>query len=257
MKAISRGLLAAFAFMLLTVGACGSSGFDGNVLTVEQALEAQSGQTIRVQGHLLSNDAGAVLASALLESYPPQAGGGTIRLSGLDLAVLVGLSSTAGQGDLAQVSWSDYPVVLEGIVEDRTLLVTDTPPSVEAATPEVRVRFSPGAVPLPAGQTVWWVFDVTNTGSGPIDLSFATGQMAEVVVSQEGEEVYRWSTGKAFTQAVSTKTLEPADTLPIVLNDPLSLPAGDYDLVAWVTASVGENGSGSALPQVSTKISVR
>jgi hypothetical protein len=75
------------------------------VLTIEQARAAEPGHLIRVTGAVVATGTEVSLASVLLESYPPQAGGATVPVEGLDLDSLVGLSSTADQPDLAQVIW--------------------------------------------------------------------------------------------------------------------------------------------------------
>jgi hypothetical protein len=102
---------------------------------------------------------------------------------------------------------------------------------------------------------VWWAFDVTNTGQAPVDLTFTSGQRGDVVLSEGGVEKYRWSDGKAFTEA-SERTLQPGKSLPVVLNDTLAAPPGDYDLAAMVTASIGESGVGTALPGLETTLTI-
>ena len=66
---------------------------------------------------------------------------------------------------------------------------------------------------------MWWAFDLENTGMEPLDLSFSSGQRADVVLSREGVEEYRWSADKAFTEAIETVTIAPGEILPIVMND--------------------------------------
>jgi hypothetical protein len=197
------------------------------------------------------------LASALLESHPPQAGGAILPVKGLDLAALVGLRSTAGQPGVAVVTWSDFAVVLKGVVKNGTLEVESVPRVIEAGNAAVKVRFSAPVEPLVSGETVWWVFDVTNVRSGDLELTFADGQTAEVLLAQSGEEKYRWSEGKAFIETIRVDTIEPGGTASYVLNDLLRIAPGDYDLKAVVTASAGPEGATSELPQVVTTIKVR
>jgi hypothetical protein len=180
------------------LGACGAQApGDGTttptagepaVLTLEQALAAKPGQVIRVQGAIVATGTGAatevVLASVLLESYPPQAGGATLPVKGLDLESLVGLSSTADQPELAQVAW--YWLTLEGVMVDGALKVQKGPRVVEATGSGMRVRFSPVSEPLVAGGAVWWAFDVKNTETMPLNLIFSSGQKGEVILAQSG-----------------------------------------------------------------------
>lgn len=255
------GLVGVVAMLLLAgavtgFSACGSGDPAETVLTIDQALAAKEGETVRVQGMLLVTEDEAVLASALLESYPPQPGGSTLPLEGLDLGTLVGLSSTVGEPGSAQVTWSDYSLVLEGVMKDGALEVTKTPPAAESSTETVRVRFSSPVTPLPSDGTVWWAFDVTNLTEEPLDLTFPSGQRAEVVLRSEGSEQYRWSKGKVFTQAVTVETLQPGGTMPVVLNDTPQLASGDYEVSATVKASAGPEGSTVPLPEVKTSVTV-
>ena len=259
-----HGISAAALLCLLMIApvafsGCGAAGLsDGGaeVLTIEQAL-ADPGRLIRVQGTVVSTGTGVTLASMLLESYPPQAGGATLPVTGLDLESLVGLSSTAGQPDLAQATWSDYWVVLEGIINDGALEVEKTPRVVEATSAEARVRFSPVTEPLVAGDQVWWAFDVKNLGATPLDLTFSSGQRADVILSLDGTEAYRWSANKVFTEAIETITLEPGEALSIVLNDRLQAAPGEYELTATITAVVGPENATAAFPQLKTTVTVR
>ncbi len=256
-------LLLALILVLPAVAGCGSSqpGDEAEeVLTVEQALASESGETVKVSGAIVATgrdtDEEIVLASVLLESYPPQAGGAILPTKGLDLESLVGLSSTIDQPDLAPVTWSDYWVVLEGVIVNGVLEVQGTPRVVETTFGDVHVRFSLVSEPLMTGTTVWWAFDLENTGMEPLDLSFSSGQRADVVLSRGGVEEYRWSADKAFTEAIETVTIAPGEALPIAMNDVLGAAPGEYDLVASVTGMLGGEGTGQPLPALTTVVTV-
>jgi len=260
---VCLAVLVALSLLLPAVAGCGSTEpADGavEVLTIEQALASEPGETIKVSGAIVATGSGAdvevVLASALLESYPPQAGGAILPVTGLDLGALVGLSSTEGRPDLAAVSWSDYWVVLEGVMKDRVLEVQSAPRMVETTFGDVHLRFSPVSEPLTAGTTVWWAFDVENNGPGPVDLTFSSGRRADVVLSRDGVEEYRWSADKAFTEAIETVTIAPGEVLPIVMNDAFEAAPGDYDLTATVTATTGPAGTGQPLPALAMGVTV-
>ena len=227
------------------------------VLTIEQALAAEPGHLIKVTGAVVATGTEVSLASVLLESYPPQAGGAILPVKGVALSSLVGLSSTADRPDLAQVTWSDYWVVLEGVLNDGVLEVQTTPRVVETVSAQAKVRFSPAPQPPAAGDPVWWAFDVTNLSQRPLDLTFSSGQRGEVALSQDGVERYRWSAGKAFTQAIETVTLQPGKALSVVLNDTLQVEPGDYELTARVTTAVGPEGATTALPALTTPVRVK
>jgi hypothetical protein len=226
------------------------------VLTVEQALAAEEGQDIKVTGHVVSTGGKAVFASALAESFPPQAGGATIPLSGLDLNSLVGLSSTAGQAGLAEVTWSDYPVILEGAVVSGTFQVRVTPAAEEATSGDLKLRFGQVNDPVSSGGQVWWAMDVTNTGQAPVDLNFSDSQRGDVVLDQGDAYLYTWSANKGFTQAIETVTLQPGKSFSVVLNDTLSVPAGTYNLTARVTAMAGPADTAAPLPDIVSSLVV-
>ncbi len=260
-------LLLIFSGVIAFTGACcegqkqGSA--HGNVLTVEQALASEPDEPINVGGTIVATGSGpdlrVVLASVLLESYPPQAGGTVLPVTGLDLASLVGLSSTVGSPDLSPVTWSDYRLTLRGFMEGGVLQVQGIPQVEEVSARNLRVRFSPVNEPLTAGgMAVWWAFDIQNVGAEVVNLTFASGQRAEVVLSHEGVERYRWSEGKAFTQALETVTIAPGEILPIVLNDEPTVEAGRYDLRATIMGVAGPQGAEPVpLPQLTLTVTVQ
>jgi hypothetical protein len=228
------------------------------VLTVEEALTSEEGKVVNVRGAIVSAGGRTVLASALAESYPPQPGGAILPVTGLDLGSLVGLSSTVGQPGLAETIWSDYWLVLKGVIADGVLQVQDIPRVEEDTSVEgLRLRFSPVSEPIASGDPVWWALDVTNTGQAAVHITFSSGQRGDVILGQGGVDRYTWSEGKFFTQAIETVTLDPGGTLPVVLNDTLSVPAGDYQLTARVTATLGPEGSAAPLPDLVTTLTVR
>lgn len=57
-------------------------------------------------------------------------------------------------------------------------------------------------------------FHVTNTTSQQVELDFRSGQTYDfVVVDSVGKELWRWSEGRMFTQALQNKLLRPRETL--------------------------------------------
>lgn len=63
-----------------------------------------------------------------------------------------------------------------------------------------------------SGDPVRLTMTLSNEGDEPVALRFPTGQSAEFVVSDAtGEEVWRWSEGRMFTQALREETLDPDD----------------------------------------------
>jgi hypothetical protein len=91
----------------------------GPALSIDDALAADSDAPLLVAGNLLALGDDVRLCSALAESFPPQCGGASLRVDGVDLAEVDGLIT---EGD---VSWTDRPVELLGVVEDETLTVSE------------------------------------------------------------------------------------------------------------------------------------
>jgi len=113
---------ALLALLTVSLAACGGSpdsGAPGNAaITVKQALDARPGEPIRVRGALIVSGGTARLCYAILESYPPQCGGPSLVVRGLDLDTVGELTSANG------VTWSDREVRLRGTVADGTLTVS-------------------------------------------------------------------------------------------------------------------------------------
>jgi hypothetical protein len=77
-------------------------------------LPALAGQTVTTTAYLFISGDQAQLCGALLESYPPQCGGGSVRLLGeVPTEVIDGLDSTSDPGQ-AKTSWG--PVLVSGTV---------------------------------------------------------------------------------------------------------------------------------------------
>ncbi len=72
-----------------------------------------------VAGNLLAQGDAVRLCSALAESFPPQCGGASLHVVGLELDEVDGLIT---EGD---VSWTDRPIELLGVVDGDTLTVSD------------------------------------------------------------------------------------------------------------------------------------
>ncbi|MFB3829483.1 MAG: BsuPI-related putative proteinase inhibitor [Bryobacteraceae bacterium] len=77
--------------------------------------------------------------------------------------------------------------------------------------------------------------------SEPLRLTFASGQTYELVLKNEkGEVVYRWSDGKAFTDAIRQESFGPGERNYTVLvrlsgKDGKPFPPGKYAAEGWLT----------------------
>ena len=88
-------------------------------ISIDDALASDSSEPLLVNGNLLAEGSDVRLCSALAESFPPQCGGASLVVEGLKLEEVDGLVT---EGD---VSWTDRPIQLLGVVSDRTLTVSE------------------------------------------------------------------------------------------------------------------------------------
>jgi hypothetical protein len=117
--------LAVIAALLAVVlpAACGgdddeAAGTGTTAVSIDEALASGSSEPLLVSGNLLAVADEVKLCYALAESFPPQCGGASLVVEGLDLATVDGLVT---EGD---VSWTDRPIELRGVVSDETLTVS-------------------------------------------------------------------------------------------------------------------------------------
>ncbi len=85
-------------------------------VTIADLLDEAPGR-VTAAGFIVATGDEVRLCEALAESFPPQCGGLSIPLSGYGEAELSGLPT---EGD---VTWSDFPVTLEGEVVDGVFVV--------------------------------------------------------------------------------------------------------------------------------------
>jgi len=87
-----------------------------------------------------------------------------------------------------------------------------------------------------AGGSVEFTFTVENTGDAPVSMQFSDGQTFDIVVEDDGGEVWRWSSGMMFAQMLQSKELSAGDRMreTATWEDPAP---GEYEARAWVTAS--------------------
>lgn len=60
--------------------------------------------------------------------------------------------------------------------------------------------------------SVRFVLQVTNVSGAPLALTFGSGQTHDFAVRDGARELWRWSAGRGFTQAVREETLAPGET---------------------------------------------
>ena len=77
------------------------------------------------------------------------------------------------------------------------------------------------------GDGVRFRFVVVNAGDTPVDLTFRDACRADFAVFEDGEEIWRYSDGRAFAQALSTADLQPGESATFEQSWPDPEP-GDY-----------------------------
>jgi hypothetical protein len=91
------------------------------------------------------------------------------------------------------------------------------------------------------GLQVPMTLSITNTSQQPVTLRFSSGRRYDFVVSQGGNEIWRWSYGMAFTQAFTSTEIAPGRTVSYTGywsqqdNDGHAVPAGTYQVTGTVT----------------------
>ena len=87
------------------------------------------------------------------------------------------------------------------------------------------------------GDSVRFLLQVTNTTAQPVELEYPTGQGYDFVVRRGGEEVWRWSAERMFTQALRTERLAPGGTLSYdAVWSPPAGAEGEYEVAGLLTA---------------------
>jgi hypothetical protein len=85
-------------------------------MTVDDALASGRRGEVRLEGYVVGRTEGLTrLCAELLESYPPQCGGPSVVVEGLDPATL----GTVSRSD--DVFWSPAPVELSGMLDNGVL----------------------------------------------------------------------------------------------------------------------------------------
>lgn len=91
-----------------------------------------------------------------------------------------------------------------------------------------------------AGDPAAVSFLLLNTSTTAVVMTFNTGQVFDLVLSQNGQAVWSWSADKFFTQAIQKKSLAPGEFIyeVLLLAPEITAPlaAGEYELEVTITA---------------------
>jgi hypothetical protein len=124
------------------------------------------------------------------------------------------------------------------------LLWTIAAVALAACAPHESLPDSPNDGPLlsslqatTAGDTIAFLLQVTNTADTAVQLDFATGQSFDFAVFDDEEEIWRWSEGRMFTQALRAETIAPGETRTYRATwSPPPALSGEYRVVGAMTA---------------------
>ena len=101
------------------------------------------------------------------------------------------------------------------------------------------LRFHIEPDPPQTGKPVTWVLEVRNEGVEAVTLTFSSGKSGDVTLrragkdGKEGKAVYRWSSGRFFTEAVRHEVVRPNRDKVYRLDEPkLAVEPGQYEVVA-------------------------
>lgn len=138
-------------------------------------------------------------------------------------------------------SHSESAAAVPGVTPSQALASTPAP----APAPK-HVKLTEGAAPKLASAfhvnrekgAFHFALDVTNPGKKHLELNFPSGQEYEFsVMDVSGNEVYRWSTARMFTQSRQNRVLNGGDTIHIEEAGPKQLPVGSYVAVATLRSA--------------------
>ena len=228
--------ISAFLVLVTVANGCGSvrdEGGTGGVPLLTPGEAAGRSADASVQGFFWARpDQGtALLCEAALESFPPQCGGESVAVDGVDIPSLAGVEFNQN------IFWAE-DVRIRGRLADGTLEST----SVELNTRNQQNGLSfRVVVPLEVSSGgVTWLAILTNSGGVSVDVRFTDGQSAEVILTDPdtGDTVYEWSQGQSFTAAMRTEALSPGETVRFALSDKnFDLASGVYDIEGFLTGS--------------------
>jgi len=101
---------------------------------------------------------------------------------------------------------------------------------------DAAVTFTPD--PLRTGAPVTFTVTITNDTTKALDLTFPTGQRADITLSRDGTVVYQWSKGTMFTQNIGHEHVDAGGNKAFTLDaKTFDVPPGTYSLHAVVTSS--------------------
>jgi hypothetical protein len=84
--------------------------------------------------------------------------------------------------------------------------------------------------------SVEFTYEVANDGADAVDLQFSNSQTHDVVVFEDGEEVWQFSDGMMFMQMLQSESCPPGESLSYAATWEDASP-GEYEARAWLAAN--------------------
>jgi hypothetical protein len=123
--------------------------------------------------------------------------------------------------------------------------VSPTAKSTSVATKSTSVPAKAGRATMasefrvrPHPKALEFALAVTNPSKKSVELVFPSGQEYDFsVMDSAGTEVYRWGTGRMFTQSLQNRLLDGGETMHIEERAEKALPSGSYTAVATLRST--------------------
>jgi hypothetical protein len=114
----------------------------------------------------------------------------------------------------------------------------DAPPQARPEAPAAARQVLATSANVAVGESVALSLHVTNLADHSVELDFPDGQTHDfIVLDSAGHELWRWSSGRMFTQALQNKLLSSTETVTYEEHwNPHGLH-GDFTLVAILRSS--------------------
>jgi hypothetical protein len=118
-----------------------------------------------------------------------------------------------------------------------------------AADPPVGIRYAPPTVALTLdkqaytpGAVINWRYTLYNGNDHPLDLTFTSAQVYDLILRHGRTTVARWSKGMQFADVMSTRTVKMGETMELKgsWKLPDNLAVGDYELDFVLTSTTTE-----------------
>jgi hypothetical protein len=114
----------------------------------------------------------------------------------------------------------------------------DAPPAPKPAVPAVDGQILATSANVSVSRGVALSLHVTNVADHSVEIDFPNGQTHDfVVLDSAGHELWRWSNGRMFTQAVQNKLLGSTETVTYEEQWKPQGLHGDFTLVAILRSS--------------------